>query len=169
MAPKSWAEQKISEIVFADFFHSLKMAKPDVWKEADFQLECCREVMLWSRELWTTNKVASQALAKAVAMLTLARFCLLGQASQQAVAWKEYHLYTEEEEIMSMQEKLRSRGSISAIERKAEEMRASMLWLADLTTMNSTSKAVWQGAYAILEDTLVQLDHFVLKHQVPLA
>ena len=75
----------------------------------------------------------------------------------EVIDWKDYQLFNDREEILSTQESLRKKsGNISM---KIGELKSAVAWSAPFTGFAGKTAAVWQGIHALMEDSLVQMQH----------
>ena len=147
-------------IAVAELKGILKMlqdSRPNLKVDASHEMENVRELLLWSRPLFSDNFVRGGALAYVIAALTTVRLHLETGECLQIAHWGDYATLDEPgEPSRPFQENL---GLLRGLDVKVHELRDGIKWISSLKLPDdgSVATAAFKSARSCLCDALVNI------------
>ena len=154
----------------ADHLGSLVAVNPVMEHQADHELECCRECLLWIRFLFQDAEHHARAIAMTVAALTMYRAFFQGCPLQNfdfldyqdyKMAWNPEPKIVKLHKLATPNGRSVDEGMHNQILQKYEEIKTAVSWLEGLVhgrPCGTRLELAFYGAYTALLDALTYLD-----------
>ena len=150
-------------------FEALKLLRPCLEEEADFEMENVTETLRWLQFLWCDFKSQAHGVAMAITALVAFR-CFCNGVAFCNTSYVNNLLYDKEKggpEPM-VQRLRRQKIPLAQVQRKFSECQAALLFLQPVIaeTLARSSKRIWisfHAAYAVLDDSLNYLTCYLKR------
>lgn len=168
-------DDTLSRAELNDHLSCVLAKNPLMEHQADFELECCRECLLWIRFLFENSKDYARALAMTVGALTMYRAYLSGGCPLEDIKFVDYQIYKEAPYPIAMVMKIQKFVDLNGrfvdesmqaqIINKYAEIQSSIAWLKNLVTheaeLEGRLRRAFYVAHVALVDALTTLDCYM--------
>ncbi|CAK9090951.1 unnamed protein product [Durusdinium trenchii] len=148
----------LSVAELSDALNKLVAALPNLDEHADFELECCRESLMWVTFMWKDSLMHSRSLGITIAALTAFRSHLTGNALEEMPVSVQF-----DPDAVPTPALCKIKGlqvPIQQVIYKISDIQSSVAWLNIVVSagMGGRLEAAFSGAYCILADSLNHLE-----------
>lgn len=165
-SPAGDIDEMLTSQELRDAFVLTASLRPALEQELDFELECCKEVLVFLQSLWADSKRHAVVLAIIISTLVSWRAC--GRAMDfEDFPYKDNLRFNPNAGPCPMLQKIqKEKMSKKMIQMKVLECRSSLTWLEPIVRgMRDTGRVsvCFDGAYTLIADSLNHLTCYLLS------